>query len=459
MAPLREMNEKSIPTTMHRILQLLSIDHDPGAGPLARLDARVKLIVAIAAILASLFSTRAALPLAMLGVSLGLLAVFGAPWRTVLLRLTAPLGLVLVVAALRATLTGATPLWSLRLGPWTLSVSREGAAEGALLAVRVLGIGRRAGGRLHLHARPRNLRRACAGCGFRARGSKSPRSWSARSSRSSSRPPACSRRRGPGSATPPSAARSIRPGRLAGIVLLRSIEQAERTHEAMTARGYQGCPAGSRPSAAEKKRRRVVRRVRCAHCGRAGGGKALPVTDPASELPAIEAERIGYAYPDGVAALEDISFHAAKGEFVAVMGANGAGKTTLMKALMRLVRPQRGQIRLSGVDAAKLPPGAVVPLDRHGLSKSLGSTLCPDGRAGRGLRAAEPGAGRGRGRPARRRGPGGRRRGAACEAARSITSVSASRSGRAWRACWRCGLRSSSSTSRPPASTRSAKPT
>ena len=38
------------------------------------------------------------------------------------------------------------------------------------------------------------------------------------------------------------------------------------------------------------------------------------------------------------------------------MGANGAGKTTLMKALMRLVRPQRGQIRLSGVDAARMPP-------------------------------------------------------------------------------------------------------
>ncbi len=69
---------------MHRILELLSIDNNPGGGPLARLDARVKLIVAMAAILASLFSTRAALPLATLGVSLGLLAAFGAPWRTVL---------------------------------------------------------------------------------------------------------------------------------------------------------------------------------------------------------------------------------------------------------------------------------------------------------------------------------------------------------------------------------------
>ena len=102
------------------------------------------------------------------------------------------------------------------------------------------------------------------------------------------------------------------------------------------------------------------------------------MTDSARELPAIEAERIGYAYPDGVPALEDISFHAANGEFVAVMGANGAGKTTLMKALMRLVRPQRGQIRLAGLDAGEAAARPVVPLDRHGLSESCGSALCPD---------------------------------------------------------------------------------
>ena len=71
---------------------------------------------------------------------------------------------------------------------------------------------------------------------------------------------------------------------------------------------------------------------------------------------AIETEAIGYTYPDGIAALADVTFRARPGEFVAVMGANGAGKTTLMKSLMRLVRPQCGTIRLGGADLASLPP-------------------------------------------------------------------------------------------------------
>ncbi len=66
--------------------------------------------------------------------------------------------------------------------------------------------------------------------------------------------------------------------------------------------------------------------------------------------PAVEAEAVHYAYPDGMAALDGLNFHAAPGELIAVMGANGAGKTTLLKALLRLVRPQRGCVRLGGTD-------------------------------------------------------------------------------------------------------------
>ena len=71
---------------------------------------------------------------------------------------------------------------------------------------------------------------------------------------------------------------------------------------------------------------------------------------------AIEAERIGYTYPGGIAALEELTFRARQGEFVAVMGANGSGKTTLMKVLMRLLGPQKGCVRLDGGDAAALRP-------------------------------------------------------------------------------------------------------
>ncbi len=74
----------------------------------------------------------------------------------------------------------------------------------------------------------------------------------------------------------------------------------------------------------------------------------------AAATPAIETESVSYTYPDGIVALEDLTFHARPGEFVAVMGANGAGKTTLMKVLLRLVQPQRGQVRLAGSELSSL---------------------------------------------------------------------------------------------------------
>ena len=423
------------------------------------MDARVKLIVAIAAILASLFSTRAGPAAGHAGRFAGLVGGFRRPWRTVLLRLTAPLGLVLVVAVLRAVLTGATPLWSLRLGPWTLVVSREGAAEGALLAVRVLG----SVGVLVVIATFTHAHEIFAAL----RWMRFPRTWieiatlMVRSIFTLFEQAASVLVGAAGPARPRHLPPHARFGRPAGGHRPLAVDRAGGADPRGDDRPrLPGLPAGNPPSAADEKRRRVVRRVRSgslrprwrrkgSSCDRRGQ----------SELPAIEAERIGYAYPDGVPALEDISFHAAKGEFVAVMGANGAGKTTLMKALMRLVRPQRGQIRLSGVDAATAAARRNCTarsawsfrIPRISSSPRRSSRTWPSGRGTWGWpRPRSPGAST---RPWR---PSTRRR---CEAARSITSVSASRSGRAWRGCWRCGLRSSSSTSRPPASTRSAKPT
>jgi zinc/manganese transport system ATP-binding protein len=46
--------------------------------------------------------------------------------------------------------------------------------------------------------------------------------------------------------------------------------------------------------------------------------------------------------------LEDISFAIRSGEFVGVLGPNGAGKTTLMRAILGLVRPSAGAIRVFG---------------------------------------------------------------------------------------------------------------
>lgn len=53
--------------------------------------------------------------------------------------------------------------------------------------------------------------------------------------------------------------------------------------------------------------------------------------------------------------LQDVTISVDAGEMVGLVGANGAGKTTLMKAIMGLVQPTSGQIRLFGETVVKNP--------------------------------------------------------------------------------------------------------
>jgi cobalt/nickel transport system permease protein len=61
------------------------------------------------------------------------------PARLVALRLAAPLGIVAVLALLQSFTSGATPLWTIPLGAWTLTATREGVHAAALTASRVCG--------------------------------------------------------------------------------------------------------------------------------------------------------------------------------------------------------------------------------------------------------------------------------------------------------------------------------
>ncbi len=54
-------------------------------------------------------------------------------------------------------------------------------------------------------------------------------------------------------------------------------------------------------------------------------------------------------------ALEDVSFCARPGETIAVMGPNGAGKTTLIHALLGLIQPTSGGIRILGHPPLQAP--------------------------------------------------------------------------------------------------------
>jgi cobalt/nickel transport system ATP-binding protein len=67
---------------------------------------------------------------------------------------------------------------------------------------------------------------------------------------------------------------------------------------------------------------------------------------------AIVVNGLTFAYPDGKAALADISFRAEPGEAVGLVGPNGAGKTTLFLCLAGVLRVPPGRIRLAGLDPA-----------------------------------------------------------------------------------------------------------
>ena len=56
-----------------------------------------------------------------------------------------------------------------------------------------------------------------------------------------------------------------------------------------------------------------------------------------------------------VQALSSVSFAVAAGEIVGLLGPNGAGKSTTMKAVLGLVRPDAGAIRLFGRDVGEDP--------------------------------------------------------------------------------------------------------
>lgn len=66
----------------------------------------------------------------------------------------------------------------------------------------------------------------------------------------------------------------------------------------------------------------------------------------------IEISHVSKKYSNGVMALDDISFSVGNGVF-GLLGHNGAGKTTLMKALVTVLSPSAGTIRVCGFDSRK----------------------------------------------------------------------------------------------------------
>ena len=71
-----------------------------------------------------------------------------------------------------------------------------------------------------------------------------------------------------------------------------------------------------------------------------------------SPAPAIHIENLSYAYGRSEA-VHDLSLTVQPGRCYGLFGRNGAGKTTTMKCLLNLLHPQRGQVRVFGLDPTK----------------------------------------------------------------------------------------------------------
>ena len=239
---------------MHDVDELCPGEESKAGGWLARCDVRVKLAVALAAILAVVMSTLAWLPLAALGCSLAILLAMRTRRRTLAGRFAGPAMVAALVCLLQGFMTGRTPVVTLHLGPWQASATREGLLSGGIIGLRVLG---------SMSVLFVVCASATADSVFAAlRWAHVPRLW-IEIAVLMYRYTFTLLEQAIGVAS----AQQIRLGyagfwrslgslgSLAGIVALRSIDQAQRTHEAMVARGYHGSlPLGSLPPLARRDR-------------------------------------------------------------------------------------------------------------------------------------------------------------------------------------------------------------
>jgi peptide/nickel transport system ATP-binding protein len=65
-----------------------------------------------------------------------------------------------------------------------------------------------------------------------------------------------------------------------------------------------------------------------------------------------------------VRAAEDVNLELRRGQTLGIVGESGSGKSTVARCIVRLVDPSAGEIRLGGVDIARMRAGALRPLRR-----------------------------------------------------------------------------------------------
>jgi ABC-type nitrate/sulfonate/bicarbonate transport system ATPase subunit len=74
-----------------------------------------------------------------------------------------------------------------------------------------------------------------------------------------------------------------------------------------------------------------------------------------SSAPLLSIDQVGFAYPDGLRAIDSVSFKIRQGEVVSIIGPSGCGKSTLLRLLAGLSVPTSGRIDRKLTDANRHP--------------------------------------------------------------------------------------------------------
>jgi subfamily B ATP-binding cassette protein MsbA len=81
----------------------------------------------------------------------------------------------------------------------------------------------------------------------------------------------------------------------------------------------------------------------------------LPGAAPLPDGPgAVTFNHVAFAYPDGRPGLVDLTFSAAPGKMLALVGTSGAGKSTALALLPRLYTPTSGEILIDGAEIRRV---------------------------------------------------------------------------------------------------------
>jgi NitT/TauT family transport system ATP-binding protein len=90
---------------------------------------------------------------------------------------------------------------------------------------------------------------------------------------------------------------------------------------------------------------------------------AAPLPDPALAGAALEIQGVSHSFalPSGtLPVLQDVSFSAGPGEFIALLGPSGCGKSTLLRLVAGLDLPERGRLLADGAAITGPDPSRVV---------------------------------------------------------------------------------------------------